>query len=270
LYEAAADPLLDLQREDIADFNRIAWTKVPAATLERFRAFDNIPLKSSGLVFVTPDKELRRMIYNCLDIKDFRQAVSPQDHSFNDISTILPVGVPGGSPGVPEQVCAADSALRSGKTVTLAAVDRNNREMLLRAADRFYKKTGIKIIVRMYDAGDLVKTLFKRPHPYDMITIRYSVVQPEYETFFKDFSVRNGFLDYDLPEVSSLRKRLLEAEEDQEKSVLVAKINDELRDEAVVLPLYQEVRTFYYPKKIRNLAIGKGFTEYPEVADFRW
>lgn len=243
---------------------------MPENRLKRFKAFDNIPLKSSGLVLVTPDKELRRIIYNCMDTRRLRNAVYPQKMGFTDIATILPVGVPGGRPGTPAQECRVSKARYAGKTVVMAAVDRNNGAQLQEMADIFYGKTGVKLSIELYSAGDLVKKLFKRPHPYDMVPIVFSVVQPEYETFFKDFSVKDGFLDYDLPKVSELRKTLLESDEDREKSALAVHIADELARKAAVLPLYQEVRKFYYPAEIRNLSIGRGFTEYPEVADFRW
>ena len=124
--------------------------------------------------------------------------------------------------------------------------------------------------IKFYSAQELVKTLFTRPHLYDMVAISFSVVQPEYETFFKDFAVKDGFLDYDLPRLSGLREELLKSEDEGEKVLLASKIADELIREAVVLPLYQEVRTFYYPAQIKNMMVGRGFTEYPEVSDFRW
>lgn len=270
LYEAAPDSSADMSRKDIADINRISWRSAPSGTLERFRAFNNIPLKTLGLVLVTPNKYLRSIVYNCMDITQLSHAVYPQKKGFSAISTILPVGVPGGRPGVPARECRVDSKKNAGTTLLIAAVDRDNAAELRIVADRFYERTGIRLSFKTYSAGELVKLLFKRPHPYDMVPIMYSVVQPEYETFFKDFSVKDGFLDYDLPLVLRLRKELLGAEDDQKKLRIINDINSELVREAVVLPLFQEVRKFYYPAEIKNLLIGKGFTEYPEVADFRW
>jgi len=270
VYESARDYLSDLQRPDIADFNRIAWREIPEEVLSRFKVFDNIPLKSFGLVLVSSDKDVRRTVYNCMDIAQLRRAVYPHAKRFNDISTILPAGVPGARPGRPAQECGADKSTAGGKRIVLAAVDRDNRAQLQSVAADFFERTGIKMDVHLYSAGDLVQVLFDRPHPYDMVPIVYSVVQPEYETFFKDFCVKDGFLDYDLPRTAELRSRLLRVEDERQKSEIAVEITKTLAEEYVILPLFQEVKEFYYPTEIRNLVIGKGFTEYPEVADFRW
>lgn len=45
---------------------------------------------------------------------------------------------------------------------------------------------------------------------------------------------------------------------------------DELTREAVVLPLFQETRRFYYPKEIKNLYTGDGFQdESPVIGNLR-
>ena len=54
------------------------------------------------------------------------------------------------------------------------------------------------------------------------------------------------------------------------KHALAMSVVGELAKEAVALPLYQSVRVFWYPKKIENIVVGKGFLEYPEIGDFRW
>jgi len=270
VYESARDYLSDLQRPDIADFNRIAWREIPEEVLGHFKVFDNIPLKSFGLVLVSSDKDVRRIVYNCMDIAQLRSAVCPHAKRFNDISTILLAGVPGARPGSPAQECGADKRITGGKRIVLAAVDRDNRAQLQLVAADFFKKTGIKMDIHLYSAGDLVQVLFDRPHPYDMVPIVYSVVQPEYETFFKDFCVKDGFLDYNLPRIAELRSRLLRVEDERQKSEIAVEITKALAEEYVVLPLFQEVKEFYYPAEIRNLVIGKGFTEYPEISDFRW
>ena len=269
LYESSGDPAADFQRDDVADFNRISWREVPDKVLGRSVSFESIPLKSGGLVLTSPDRELRRLVYNCVDPELFRRAAFPHKKKLNDIASILPVGVPGAMAGKPAQVCLRKIA-GSQRPVILAAVLRDNKELLEKFAESFRQTSGVSMKIKFYSAQELVKTLFTRPHLYDMVAISFSVVQPEYETFFKDFAVKDGFLDYDLPRLAGLREKLLKSEDEGEKVLLASKIADELIREAVVLPLYQEVRTFYYPAQIKNMMVGRGFTEYPEVSDFRW
>jgi hypothetical protein len=268
IYEAAANPEDDLKREDVADFNRISWREFPLDLAERFMSFESIPLKSGGLVLTTTDKDLRRVIYGCVDIPRFRRVVFPHKKKFNNISTILPVGVPGGIAGKPEQHCRP--LKKYGRAVLLAAIARGNEAEVMEYAETFRRRTGLEMRVQFYSAHELVKVLFARPHPFDMVAISFSVVQPEYETFFKDFVTNDGLVDYDLPRVSELRRSLLKLEDERGRTELAAKIAKELAGEAAVLPLYQEVRTFYYPAEIKNMMVGRGFTEYPEVADFKW
>ena len=270
MYESAGDPAVDFKKNDVADFNRISWREIPANVSNRFLSFNNIPIKSGGLVITSPDKNLRKIIYNCMDIPQFRQASSPNKKRFYDITTILPVGVPGGRSGKPVQFCGRGITKGFRKSVVLANATKGNQIQLEKWAESFYKTTGIRVEIKNYSAQELVKTLFKRPHPYDLVRISFSVIQPEYDTFFKDFVVKDGFIDYDLPYLSALRDSMLKTEDDQERTRIAIKMAENLSSEAVILPLYQEVRTFYYPADIKNLFVGRGFTEYPEVADFRW
>lgn len=269
LYESSGNPATDFQREDVADFNRVSWREVPDIVLKRSVSFESIPLKSGGLVLTSPDRELRRLVYNCVDPELFRRAAFPHKKKLNDIASILPVGVPGARAGKPEQVCSRKYA-GFARPVILAAVLRDNKELLEKFAESFRQASGVSLKIKYYTAQDLVNTLFTHPHPYDMVAISFSVVQPEYETFFKDFAVKDGLLDYKLPRLAALREELLRSEDESQKTTLASRIADELVRETVVLPLYQEVRTFYYPSEIKNMMIGRGFTEYPEVADFRW
>ncbi len=269
VYEASLDPQFDLSREDISDFNRISWKDLPENISRRFISFENIPLKTGVLVLTSPDRKLREAVYNCLDISEFRMAAFPNKKKFNDISTILPVGVPGGVAGKPTQVCSSISR-QDGRTAVLGTLARNKGGRLEEVFSGFYKATGIKVVVKYYSAQDLVATLYSRPHPYDMVAINFSVVQPEYETFFKDFVAKNGFLDYDMPDVSAMLVNLRRSEDEHESSVAAVRIASALNTKAVLLPLYQDIKTFYYPTDISNMMVGRGFTEYPEVADFRW
>lgn len=269
VYEASMEPQDDFSRGDISDFNRISWKEIPENVSRRFISFENIPLKTGVLVLTSPDRKLREAIYNCLNISQFRAAAFPHKKKFNDISTILPVGVPGGLAGKPEQVCSAVPR-QEGRTAVLGTLVRNKGGRLEELFAQFYKATGIKVAVKYYSAQDLVATLYSRPHPYDMVAISFSVVQPEYETFFKDFVAKNGFVDYDLPDVSALLEDLRRSDAEQEKSSIAGRIAAVLRAKAVLLPLYQDVKTFYYPAEIHNMTVGRGFTEYPEVADFKW
>jgi hypothetical protein len=58
----------------------------------------------------------------------------------------------------------------------------------------------------------------------------------------------------------------LERSMSQSGEVKAAELNRELLKRAVVLPLFQPVRTFYYPKYVKSVQFGASFYEYPEIA----
>jgi ABC-type transport system substrate-binding protein len=156
------------------------------------------------------------------------------------------------------------------RTVVLANLKKDGQTGVKDFAEAFFRKTGIRLQVRDYDAPELVDTLFSHPHPYDMVMIWASVVQPEYDTFFEDILKKGGLVDYDMPKLDAIYRAMRKQDEEQTRTVMAVRIAEGLEDEHAVLPLYQEVEHFYYPAKIKNLSVGRGFTEYPEVADFRW
>lgn len=262
----------DLSRKDLSDFNRIPYGALPKTVSERFLSFESVPLKSAGLIITNPDKTYREILYNCFDISGFRKAAFPISRQFYDIQTLLPMGIPGGRSGRPPQECRnsyREKAKALGPFI-LANWRKENQAALEVFVGGLYKKTGIRIKIKQYEGQDLVKTLFVRPHPYDMVLINFSVVQPEYDIFFKDFLVKDSLVDFNMPKLTALREKMVKEEEGPVMAELAGRIADGLGNEAAVLPLFQEVEKFYYPANIMNLVVGKGFTEYPEVADFRW
>ena len=96
----------------------------------------------------------------------------------------------------------------------------------------------------------------------DLNIVRRSEVEPFLRYFY--------LLDYKLPEVSIKYDKLMHEDDPEEKKRLGAEIADDLAKEFIVLPLYQNVREYHYPRGIKNLTVGRGFFEFPEVADFRW
>ena len=267
-----ADSSSDLTGKDLSDFNRIPFGALPETVSERFLSFKNIPLKSVGLIITSPDKTAREILYNCLDISGFRQAAFPNAKQFYDIQTLLPMGVRGGRPGRPLQKCLNPyrEKIRALKPFVLANWRKESLAPLETFAADFYVKTGIRIKIKQYEVQELVKTLFVRPHPYDMVLINFSVVQPEYDIFLRDFLVEGSLVDFNMPKLTALRGKMIKEEAGPVTEAMAVSIAEGLGKEAAVLPLFQEVGNFYYPANIKNLIIGKGFTEYPEVGDFRW
>ena len=70
--------------------------------------------------------------------------------------------------------------------------------------------------------------------------------------------------------LQELREKLEKTESPELKLGIVERMIDDLERQNAVLTLYQMRGRLYYPKGINNIEVGRGFLQYPEVADFRW
>ena len=255
----------------VSDFNRIPPQDVPAWVSKKYSSFNNVTLKSGNLIINHPDRRIRELIYNCVDVRRFRQAFLPAKKDFYSIKTVFPMGVPGAEPGVAEQTCgqAVKPALSGSKFVFANWRDDNFGQLSEFAAD-FHKRTGVKMEIFNSTPRELMKNLHKAPRPFNAIVMYLDAIRSEQAAFFEVFLKSDGYLDFPLPQVAKTLKKLDVERDVQRRDAIGADIAAALQKEAVVLPLYQEERVFYYPKDIKNLNVGVGFVEYPEVADFKW
>ncbi len=254
----------------VSDFNRIPPQDVPAWVLNKYSSFNNVTLKSGNLIINHPDKRIRELIYNCVDVRRFRQAFLPAKKDFYSIKNVFPMGVPGAEPGVAEQTCGQSAKARSGAKFTFANWRDDNLKQLSEFAADFNRKTGVKMEIINSTPQELMKNLHKAHRPFNAIVMYLDAIRSEQAAFYEVFLKSDGYLDFPLPKVTKILKQLDAGGDVQHREAVGTAIAAALRKEAVVLPLYQEERVFYYPKDIRNLNVGVGFVEYPEVADFRW
>lgn len=268
-YAGPGDSLLESRK--ITDFNRIPVNDVPPWVKRSFMGFNSITLKSTVLIINHPDKRLRNLLYNCMNVGNLRAAFFPLRTDFQNIKNILPVGVPGAQPGMPSQTCQADKNEHFLNQELVFANWRTGNEKQLQEAMRdFYKQTGLHVRVVNISPDMLTPQLFKRPHPFNLLIISFDAVRSEHSAFFDYVLRKDGYLDFDLPETMAKYKKMLQEEDEEAKLNLASEIAADISKQMVVLPLYQDIRVFYYPDKIKNIEAGRGFLEYPDVGDLRW
>lgn len=260
---------VEYKYSEVADFNKLMSSDVPEKYKTEYLGFNNIQLRSNVLMINHPDRAVRRQIYNCLDVDKFRRAFFPQAKEFYDIATILPVGVLGSVPGKPEQSCKQSEALK-GKEVVLYNHRPGNRVQMEEFAAEFSSRAGLAMKIVYCTPQELVRVLHRYPRPFNLTVLALDTVYPEYLTFFDCFVRDDGYFDFKLPRISKLYSLLADEDDPDKKTDIAKDILKELSGEAVVLPLSQDNKKFYYPKKIKNLHVGRGFMEYPEVGEFRW
>lgn len=270
LYEYTAWKKSGTNAESVSDFNRISPEDIPAWAPQKYVSFANVTLKSGVLVINHPDAHLRNLIYNCVQVDVFRNAYFPTKKDFHSIKTVFPMGVPGGAAGLPAQVC--DKKIKDGlkdREFVFANWREDNLKQIENFSREFHRVTGVKMRVVNSSPQTLIKKLHKFPRPFNAIVLHLDAIRAEQSAFFDVFLLKDGYLDFPLPRISEMYQDMQTKENQEDRSHIGANIAETLKNEHVVLPLYQEERTFYYPKEIKNLNVGVGFIEYPEIAEFK-
>lgn len=265
-YKGKKDP--NLQNRKIKDFNLIPLYDVPEWVVRDYFSMNTVEMKSLNLIINHPDKKVRQAVYNCLDTAALRHSLFPQKKDFYDVQTILPIGITGAKGGEPIQQC---DTLKYKWTPSLKFANWNEDAStpLTEYINSVNSKTGMNIRVVNFAPGELVKTIHSPPHPYNLVAIALEAIRPDYSMFFSYFFSEKGYYDFGVYGLRQKYMEMLKEEDTGKKGELAAELAQELADEALVLTLYQNVKTLYYPKEIKHLAVGKGFLQYPEVASLQ-
>lgn len=263
-YNGEGNP--NLLSRKIKDFNLISTAAVPEWVKGSFQSFDNPEMKSLVLVINHPDPKIRARVYNCVDIRSLRSAFFPGKTEFYDIATVLPMGVPGALPGLPVQDCPASGKL-SGELRFANWKNGNLDEMRKFAAD-FKDRSGISLRLDQYTMDEFTREFNRSVKPFDLAIIM-NYVDPSPKIFFEMYFSEGKIYDFDIRAISKEYRKVLEGRDSGSVASIFRKLSYEISDHALALPVSQSKRTLYYPREIKNLNVGQGIVEYPEIAEFR-
>lgn len=270
LYKGPDDPELSSRRT--TDFNRIPSSSLPSWVKSEYQDIGGSLPKSFNLIINHPDPRIRKAVYGCLDMDALRRAYFPARSTFFDLKTLLPVGVPGAQPGKPAQICDKSALPPRNSTPPLVFVDwaGENEAPLRGLLTRFTEETGIAVELKRTTLSDLASVILKRPHPYNLAVIALDAVRPDAQSFLDYVVTPVGLLDVDLPKASRMYPLMLAEKNPTLRRSLTIEIMNEITRHAVVLPLFQDARRFYYPTGIKNINTGDGFQgEYPNIGELR-
>ncbi|HAH31178.1 MAG TPA: hypothetical protein DCL44_02570 [Elusimicrobia bacterium] len=263
-YKGKDDP--NLQNRNIKDFNTIPMYDVPAWAVREYFSFNTVEMKSVNLIINHPDLGVRKAVYNCLNVADLRHALFPLKKDFYNIKTVLPIGMPGATGGVPSQQCDLYRHQATGIPLTFANWNKDIQASLIGYIDSVNKQTGMNIRVVNYDPRDLVAKIHETPHPYNMVVIVMDAIHPDYAAFLALFVAKKGYHDFTIKGLANKYNAIQNEDIPGKKVDLARSFAEELVNQAGVLTLYQNVKTYYYPKELKHFALGKGFLQYPEVS----
>lgn len=262
-FQGEDDPRL--RSEETKDFNLINSEMVPDWVKESFLSFDNPEMKSVILVINHPDPAVRARIYGCVDIAGLREAYFPGKTDFYDIATVLPLGVPGAEAGLPVRRCA-----KSGMSGDLRMANwmKGNDAQMKSFVERFERESGLRLKLERYSAGEFAAAYSRSPKPFELsVILVYVSYSPK--DFFKMFFTRGELYDFDLGRFSGGYAKVVGSAGEARSEDAYAELAGLIARNALALPLYQSKRKLYYPKEIKNLTVGRGILEYPEVAEFK-
>ena len=261
----------NLDNNNMDDFNWMPTSSIPEWVKNKYIHSDEVLLRSTVLVINHPDKTVRQVVYNCMNVLALRHAFISTKSILQDIGNILPLGVTGAVPGNVKQECVLPPDLRRPKTpLIFADLGSDNPLQLRQIMDEFHRTTGIKVEIRACPDAKINEILFTKPRKYNLSILSIDAVRPNPSAFFTGLIADPGVFDFDMPGLTKGYRDLLIADDSDRQNVLVSRLAAELNSEYMVLPLYQGVRRLYYPPDIKNFIIGRNFLAYPEVGDFRW
>lgn len=263
-YRGMGDP--NLENREVKDFNLINTAAVPKWVKEEFLNFDNPEMKSLILLINHPAPGVRARVYNCIDIPALRAAFYPGKTDFYNIATVLPMGVPGAVPGLPTQNCGKASG--SGVKLRFANWMPGNDDQMARFAADFKAESGLTLRLDKYGMGSFAKAFEAHLKPFDLAII-ITYVSPSPKDFFRMFFTKGEIYDFDMLPLSEEYLTLLDNHGRATLRETFQRLSSLVSSHALALPIAQSRRTLYYPKEIRNLNVGSGVLEYPEVAEFR-
>lgn len=269
-YSGPNDPRL-LSRE-IEDFNLIYSYQIPDWVKQEYTKFDIMDLKSVGLVFNHPDLVVRERLYNCVDIDAFREAFYPSKTGFQYIQNILPMGIPGAESGRPVQSCSRLPVIHGGDSpILFADWGKEAGAQMESFWSNFQKKTQLRVVAKKHTVQEISDCLDKNKRKiYNILPVVIDTSGRNDPLAFFDIFIGKRFFDFADASIDSKYATMLSESDIAEKRSLSVAINDAIRKNAMILPLYQSVSSVYYPAYIKNISAGKKMSRYPEIGDFRW
>lgn len=270
-YAGPGDPRLN--DRGIEDFNKLSSFDQPEWIAGEFQRFYNVELKSVSLMINHPRLPVRKTVHDCLDVDAFRRAFAPKRKDFYDIRTVLPAGMPGSEPGRFPQHCKTGGVDRfKGVTLRLINQKTDNLLELGRLLEDFKNRTGVNIVLKNMSPKEVSPLLKGGPkgHQYELILIVLDTVAPDYDVFFEYILGDSATIDNLPGELRDLYAGFKKTGRWGDRAEAARVLANKLNEYAIALPLYQTIVPIYYPRNIKNINVGRGFAQYPEVADFRW
>ena len=264
-FNGASDP--HLQDHSIQDFNRLSVDLVPAWVKAEFSTYQVNPLQTGVLVISDKDVARRRAIYGCIDIDGFRRAFSPGVVKFRDVNSIIPNGMPGAEDGKAKQMCDYNHAHPyKGKPFLFLNWKSTSLKSFTEYFEQVAANTGIKVEVKSISSDVLLKIALNQLDENFFAIIGFDSSKGDYREFYDFFySSKNHFKHVYESSLFSIYQEFLKTYPQEINKDRLYKLNAGIRNGFYAVPIFQQIRDYYFPKEIRGLELGKNELDYPDV-----
>ncbi len=269
-YLGSADT--HLNDKTIVDFNRVFVEELPDWVKKDYSDFGVALLQTINLLIDHQDPQVRKAVYNCVDIEKFRKAFMPGRDSFQDVATLLPVGIEGAMKGKAEQDRSSVGCQKlKNKKITFVNWKDGNAESLKKYFELFQEKSGIPVSVYSIALTEFASKIVHEPRDFNLSIVALDAVSPDITAFFGPlFGDPISVLGHGSADGKKLYAELKKEYGTARRKEILAELLKEIKSDSIILPLFQEVRTFYYPKYLKGLNMGQNFLEYPSIGEVRF
>lgn len=253
--------------ENIDDFNQLPVEYLPDF-IRQFNKYEAPILLTLIAIINVKDRDVRNIIFNCLNYDELRHVFTPKRNSFKNIGGILPVGVLGAIETPPDQKCSFQPLKQRVNLTYIEALRPESIGPLQKYVDSRLLRYNIKLNIVKKDINELADMLFSEDKPYDFTIIGMDASSPD------PFSFLQYFFDKDIlvtkvtsDDLAPLMNEYLATDNAENKKELARKANQVLTDNFQVIPLYQDERLFYFPSGVRNITSDPMYLNFLKISE---
>lgn len=245
----------------VDDYNHLLVEQIPLSVKKNYHKSYVPLLQTVNLVLNHPAIEVRDFFYNCVDMDELLHAFFPEQKSFYHIKSPLPVGLKGGEKGVISQQCHPATLASTFKGKEFIFVNWNDAVQSNVEAfwQKFNAKFGVHVKVKKMALNEFILKALQVPHDFDLSIMAIDGVEEGSYDFFKCLVDQQKIIDQDYPLLKDYISKLIYDDSSLEQ---VAHFITEKR---IVLPLFQEIRPFYWPHYYGNFKDQDNFLGQPQL-----
>lgn len=257
---------------DFNDYNLIGEDLIPKEVRKNFRSVTTTTLKSNVLLLNIRDKNIRRAIFSCVDSIALSRVLYGKRFVGLNSSSLIPRGMEGAQTISKKSQCVPYTS-RNSKTpsITFITWRSDNESAIQDEVEKLGRRAGVSIKTEFYSYTELTDILYHHKDRFNLLPITIDTKNGSFSQLFESFgSPEKSLLSFT---VASVRREFQKLRQSQTNSgtqkTIANTLNNEILSQALAVPLFQPIKTYYYPPNIDEIFLGDDFLDFPQVARFK-